>query len=78
VFRLDAPNMEKGPLRKGKKSSSTTNLDRSEDGEELEGILWFLIRPSLKKWGDGVGENLNEATILYKAYMQLAPNAKSG
>lgn len=76
VFSFGYPDISEDDTKQGDDNANAlTNIDDAGcfDGPEDEetGRIWFLIQPALVKNGTGVGQKLDERTILRKAYVQL-------
>jgi hypothetical protein len=73
IFELFAPDFAQYGSSKKKSDGLRTNVDAEDpdETEEVEGEVWFLVRPGLVKWGSGMGEKLNRSTILVKSYVEL-------
>jgi hypothetical protein len=74
-FSLETPALEKLGFIKTADDPSMTNLghvgvDPAEE-DELVGEVRFCVSPMLVKWGSGSGENLQQANVLMKAFVEM-------
>jgi hypothetical protein len=81
IFKLLVPGFKEfGPVKEKddefRENYGGCNL--SEKDEEIEGPVWFLIKPGLVKIGTGRGSKLSEITVLKKALVELAPEQEQG
>lgn len=72
IFELDFPDVESAGVIKHDAESNLTNLDDDEDEVEKSGLVWFVSRPGLVKWGNGQGDRLDCSMTVVKVNVQLA------
>ena len=50
---------------------SSLGVDEASDELELSGVITLLATPAMVKWGNGIGDNLEERTTLAKAVVEV-------
>lgn len=73
MFELIFPNVTSAELIKVDGDQHLTNLE-DDDGnnEERSGKVWFVSRPALVKWGNGMGDKLDQSMTAMRANVKLA------
>ena len=77
-YSLEVPSqLHEGNYEKREDSDLMTNVgsglgvDEASDESELSGVITLLATPAMVKWGNGLGDNLEERTILAKAVVEV-------
>lgn len=70
IFRLEFLDVQSGTVEKYENDEIFTLID-DEDEDTAAGLIWFVSRPRLVKWGNGVGDKLDTSITVAKANVRL-------